>query len=146
MRSRMELGGRWDGGRVEEGYGVEIGGGVEYGHAGLEVEARGRYLLAHRSGGFEERGAGVSVRWDPGGDGEGAWLGMAPRWGASGSGVESLWGSVPTGGGGETGAVWGVETGYGWVEPFEMGVTVGVEKGEGDSYSSGVEFQGRIAW
>ena len=146
MRSRMELGGRWDGGRVEEGYGVEVGGGVEYGHAGLEVEARGRYLLAHRSGGFEERGAGVSVRWDPGGDGEGAWLGMAPRWGASGSGVESLWGSVPTGGGGETGAVWGVETGYGWVEPFEMGVTVGVEKGEGDSYSSGIKFQGRIGW
>ena len=150
LRLDVELGGRWDGGRVEKGYGTEVGGGLEYADVrmGLEVEARGRYLLAHRSGGMMERGASVSVRFDPGGDGEGVWMGLAPRWGASGSGVESLWGSVPEGGGGEgaRGAM-GLELGYRRAEPFEMGVTVGMERGEGASAATfGVTFQGRIRW
>ena len=150
LRLDLEFGGRWDGGRVEKGYGTEVGGGLEYADVrmGLEVEARGRYLLAHRSGGMMERGASVSVRFDPGGDGEGVWMGLAPRWGASGSGVESLWGSVPEGGGGEgaRGAM-GLELGYRRVEPFEMGVTVGMEKGEGAPAATfGVMFQSRIRW
>ena len=150
LRLDLELGGRWDGGRVEKGYGTEVGGGLEYADVrmGLEVEARGRYLLAHRSGGMMERGASVAVRFDPGGDGEGVWMGLAPRWGASGSGVESLWGRVPEGGGeeGARGAM-GLELGYRRAEPFEMGVTVGMERGEGASATTfGVMFQGRIRW
>ena len=73
---------------------------------------------------------------------------MAPRWGASGSGVESLWGSVPEGegGSGSPGAM-GLEVGYRRVEPFEMGVTMGMEKDEGASAPTfGVMFQGRISW
>ena len=148
LRSRMELGGRWDGGRVEKGHGAEAGAGVEYANhrLGLEVEARGRYLVGHRSGEFEERGAGVSVRWDPGRAGEGAWMGVAPRWGASESGVGSLWGSVPTGGGGDSPAVMGVDLGYRWADPFEMGVTAGLEKGEGAPPSLGIMFESRISW
>ena len=150
LRLDLEFGGRWDGGRVEKGYGTEAGGGVEYADArtGLEVEARGRYLLAHRSKGFRERGGSVAVRYDPGGDGEGVWLGVAPRWGASGSGVESLWGSVPEGegGSGSPGAM-GLELGYRRVEPFEMGVTMGMEKDEGASATTfGVMFRSRISW
>ena len=150
LRLDLEFGGRWDGGRVEKGYGTEVGGGLEYadGRMGLEVEARGRYLLAHRSEGMMERGVSVAVRFDPGGDGEGVWMGLAPRWGASGSGVESLWGRVPERGGGEgaRGAM-GLELGYRRVEPFEMGVTVGMERGEGASAPTfGVTFQGRIRW
>ena len=148
LRTEMELGGRWDGGRVEKGYGTEAGGGVKYADArmGLEVEVEGRYLLAHRSEGFRERGASVAVRYDPGGDGEGMWLGVAPHWGASGSGVESLWGSVPEGGGDSASGRWAVEGGYRSVEPFELGVTAGVEKGEGETHSFGVKFQVRISW
>ena len=148
LRTEMELGGRWDGGRVEKGYGTEAGGGVKYADArmGLEVEVKGRYLLGHRSEEFRERGASVAVRFDPGGDGEGVWLGVVPRWGASGSGVESLWGSVPDGGGESASGRWAVEGGYRIVEPFELGVTAGVEKGEGETHSFGVKFQVRISW
>ena len=148
LRSELELGGRWDGGRVEKGYGAELSGGVEYADSrlGVEVEARGRYLLAHQSDDFEERGASVALRFDPGGDGKGVWLGMAPRWGASGSGVESLWGNVLDGGGESASGRWAVEGGYRLVEPFDLGVTAGVEMGEGESYPFGVKLQGRISW
>ena len=150
LRLDLELGGRWDGGRVEKGYGTEVGGGVEYADArtGLEVDARGRYLLAHRAEGLKERGASVALRYDPGGDREGMWLGVAPRWGASGSGVESLWGSVPEGEGrsGSPGAM-GLELGYRWVQPFAMGVTVGMEQGGAASATRfGVMFEGRTSW
>ena len=107
---------------------------------------RGRYLLGHRSEGFSERGASVALRFDPGGDGKGVWLGMAPRWGASGSGVESLWGNVLDGEGEPASGRWAVEGGYRLVEPFDLGVTAGVEMGEGESYSFGVKLQGRISW
>ena len=102
LRSELELGGRWDGGRVEKGYGVEVGGGVKYADArmGLEVEVEGRYLLGHRSEEFRERGASVAVRFDPGGGrGGGCGWGWCRAGVRSGSGVESLWGSVLDGGG-----------------------------------------------
>ena len=146
LRPRWELGGRWDGGRVEEGYGAELGGGLEYAdeRLGLVVEARGRYLLAHRAQGFRERGASVAMRFDPGGDGEGVWFGMSPRWGAPESGVESLWGSVPGGGGDAAPVRWAVEGGYRSGEPLGWGVTLGVE--EGDSLTFGARFEVRTSW
>ena len=98
LRTEMELGGAGTGASGEGLRNGSRGWGEVCGRAdGLEVEVEGRYLLAHRSEGFRERGASVAVRYDPGGDGEGMWLGVAPHWGASGSGVESLWGSVPEG-------------------------------------------------
>ena len=146
LRPRWELGGRWDGGRVEKGYGAELGGGLEYAdeRLGLVVEARGRYLLAHRSEGFGERGASVAMRFDPGGDGEGVWFGMSPRWGAPDSGVESLWGSVPGGGGDSTLVRWALEGGYRSGKPLGWRVTLGVE--EGDSFTFGARFEARTSW
>ena len=92
----FEIGGRWDGGKAETGVGAELGGGLEYAHTklGLGVEARGRYLLAHQKSAFDEWGASLTLRLDPGADKRGLWLALAPVWGAEASQVEQLWGSA----------------------------------------------------
>ena len=149
LRPKLELGGRWDGGRVETGYGAEVGGGLEYADTrlGIEVEARGRYLLAHRSDGFEERGASLALRFDPGGDGTGLWIALAPRWGAPESGVRSLWGSVPEGGG-DAGSspTLGLEAGYRFRKPGDMGLTVGLKKENGVFGSFSMMLRSRMSW
>ena len=92
----FEVGGRWDGGKAETGVGAEMGGGFEYAHTklGLGIEARGRYLLAHQKSAFDEWGASLTLRLDPGADKRGLWLALAPVWGAEASQVEQLWGSA----------------------------------------------------
>ena len=76
--------------------GSELGGGVAYTRTdwGLSVDAQGRYLLLHEDGAFEDWGASMSVRLDPGVAGEGAYLTVAPVWGQASSGVEQLWGTA----------------------------------------------------
>ena len=97
MTPSLDLGGRWDGGDAESGLGVEVGGGLAWVHTGLglNVDARGRYLLAHRESAFEERGGSLTVRLDPGRAGRGPWLAFAPGWGAPGSGGPQLWEGAP---------------------------------------------------
>ena len=92
----FEVGGRWDGGKAETGVGAEMGGGFEYAHTklGLGIEARGRYLLAHQKSAFDEWGASLTLRLDPGADKRGLWLALAPVWGAEASQVEQMWGSA----------------------------------------------------
>ena len=96
LEPRLELGGRWDNGTAEQGLGSELGGGVAYTRTdwGLSVDAQGRYLLLHEDGAFEDWGASMSVRLDPGVAGEGAYLTVAPVWGQASSGVEQLWGTA----------------------------------------------------
>lgn len=95
LQPRLEVGGRWDTGDAEKGLGAEIGGGVAYTHTvGLAVEAQGRYLLAHQEEAFEDWGASLKVRVDPGIRGQGFWLSMAPVWGRPSTGAERLWGSA----------------------------------------------------
>ena len=92
----FEIGGRWDGGKAETGVGAEMGGGVEYAHTklGLGIEARGRYLLAHQKSAFDEWGASLTLKLDPGEAKRGLWLALAPVWGAEASQVEQMWGSA----------------------------------------------------
>ena len=96
LEPRLELGGRWDNGTAEQGLGSELGGGVAYTRTdwGLSVDAQGRYLLLHEDGAFEDWGASMSVRLDPGVAGQGAYLTVAPVWGQASSGVEQLWGTA----------------------------------------------------
>ena len=49
LQPSVEAGVRWDGGSDVTGAGAEVGGGLEYKHAGLglSLEATGRYLVAH---------------------------------------------------------------------------------------------------
>ena len=89
----LELGLRHDGGDAETGTGVEVGGRIRYADAGsgLTVEANARTLVAHEASGYEEWGAGGSVRLDPGASGRGLSLTLAPVWGTPSSGVDRLW-------------------------------------------------------
>ena len=97
LEPRLELGGRWDNGTAEQGLGAELGGGVAYTRTdwGLSVDAQGRYLLLHEDGAFEDWGASLNVRLDPGVAGESAYLTVAPVWGQASSGVAQLWGTAP---------------------------------------------------
>ena len=146
LRPRLELGGRWDGGRLDEGFGQELGGGVTWAETrlGLEAEARGRYLLAHRSSGFEEWGASLAVHYDPGGDGLGSWIGVSPQWGMADSGARSLWEStLPDAGGAESsGGRLGLEAGYRFDGSRAMSLTFDEDdRGGGRRYGLG----GRLA-
>ena len=93
LNPRLEAGLRWDGGTDVEGMGAEMGAGLAYVNRRLNLglETQGRYLVAHQADGFEEWGAGLSVRVGPGIDRPGPWLALAPEWGASDSRVNALW-------------------------------------------------------
>ena len=93
---RLEVGGRWDAGKAETGFGAELGGGLEYTHRslGLGIEARTRYLLVHQQSAFDEWGASLTLKLDPGRAKRGLWLALAPVWGAEASQVQQMWDSA----------------------------------------------------
>ena len=96
----VELGVRHDWGDAETGFGLELGGRVQYADPtiGLTLEAAVRGLLAHEDSDYEEWGASGSLRIDPGADGQGLALTLAPTWGAASSGVDGLWSRQTTAG------------------------------------------------
>ena len=93
LTPRLELGGRWDGGSADTGVGAEIGGGLTYLHtpSGWGIEARGRYLFAHQDADFEDWGASLNLRFDPGSRSRGLWLALSPKWGQPDSRANALW-------------------------------------------------------
>ena len=93
VQPRLEVGGRWDSGTAEQGLGLELGGGLTYTQTawGLSISTQGRYLLAHQDGNFEDWGASLNLRVDPGDRGQGAWLTVTPVWGQAASGTHQLW-------------------------------------------------------
>ena len=93
LRAQVEAGARWDGGDAQTGAGAEAGAAFGFAHraAGLEVDVRGRALLAHQAEDYGDWGAGFAVRLQPGGDQEGLSLMVAPTWGNPTSGVGTLW-------------------------------------------------------
>ena len=93
LTPRVEMGARLDGGDADTGLGTEVGGGASLFNQrlGLEVEARGHWLLAHQSRNFKERGASLAVRLDPGSDRKGLGFSFAPLWGKNGGGADALW-------------------------------------------------------
>ena len=108
MTSSLEAGGRWDGGDAGKGLGVEVGGGLAWSDTalGLEVEARGRFLLAHEEKALDDWGGGLTVKLDPGQAGRGPWVTFAPGWRADGGRGSQAWNSPEafrdSGGFGET--------------------------------------------
>ncbi len=93
LNQSLEIGGRWDRGLVENGAGLDLGGGIEYAHTalGLGLLARGRYLLAHEQAGYDEWGASLMLRVNPGYGKSGMVLSVSPVWGMPKSGAEVLW-------------------------------------------------------
>ncbi len=93
LTPRLELGGRWDGGKAETGIGAEIGGGLGYVHtpSGWGFEARGHYLLTHQQADFKDWSARISLRFDPGTRDRGLRLAISPVWGNPVSRTNALW-------------------------------------------------------
>ena len=63
----VEIGVRHDGGDAETGFGIDLGGGIDWSdpESGLSAELRGHALLTHETEGFRERGVSASLTWDP---------------------------------------------------------------------------------
>ena len=126
----MEVGLRHDWGDAETGFGLELGGRVQYADPalGLTIEAAVRGLLAHEDSDYEEWGASGTVRVAPGAGGHGLSLTLAPAWGATASGVDGLWSRQTTAGlapQGNRAAPVGrlnAEIGYGVAAPFGAGL------------------------
>ena len=96
----MEVGLRHDWGDAETGFGLELGGRVQYADPalGLTIDATVRGLLAHEDSDYQEWGTSGTVRITPGAMGQGLALTLAPAWGATASGVDGLWSRQTTAG------------------------------------------------
>ena len=126
----MEVGLRHDWGDAETGFGLELGGRVQYADPalGLTIDAAVRGLLAHEDSDYEEWGASGTVRVAPGAGGQGLSLTLAPAWGATASGVDGLWsrqttaGLAPQGTRQTPSGRLTAEIGYGVAAPFGAGL------------------------
>ena len=96
LAPRLEIGVRHDGGDAETGFGLDLGGGLAWSHAGsgVSAEVSGRGLLTHESRGFRDRGLAGSLAWDPRPDSDrGVSLRLTQTMGASATGgVDALLG------------------------------------------------------
>ena len=125
----LELGVRHDWGDAETGFGVELGGRVQYADPtlGLTMEGTVRALLAHEDAAYQEWGASGTVRLAPGPAGHGLSLSVAPTWGAAASGVDGLWtrqttqGLAPSTRQAQSGRL-AADVGYGLPAPFDAGL------------------------
>ena len=155
----MEVGLRHDWGDAETGFGLELGGRVQYADPalGLTIEAAVRGLLAHEDDDYQEWGASGSLRLAPGAGGQGLALTLAPTWGAASSGVNGLWsrqttaGLAPQGNRQTPAGQLNAEVGYGVAAPFGTGLltpyagTV-LSDGAARTYRVGGRLQMRGGW
>ena len=125
----VELGVRHDWGDAETGFGLELGGRVQYADPtlGLTIEAAVRGLLTHEDSDYKEWGASGTIRLAPDPNGQGLSLTLAPTWGAASSGIESLWSRQTTAGLAQTTGPrpttsLNAEMGYGVAAPFGTGL------------------------
>ena len=97
LRPSLEADMRNDGGDVERGTGLEVGGGIAYEHPGLglKAEASGRVLVLHSDEGYEEWSVAGLLRVSPGADGRGLSFALEPALGAAASGAARLWQDEP---------------------------------------------------
>ena len=88
-----EVGARLDGGDLETGPGMEVGGGLAFVNSrlGLDIAARGRWLAVHRDEHFGEWGGNLSIRRIPSDPDRGLSLSVEPSWGEDASGIMALW-------------------------------------------------------
>ena len=121
LKPSVEVGLRHDGGDAETGAGLDVGGGlsVSDSSSGLAVEVRVRTLVVHQAAGFRERGAALSLSWNPTPSTPlGLVARVTPSWGGQATGgAQALWGRDTMAGMAEGGALAGsrleAELGYG---------------------------------
>ena len=94
FRPSVEAGLRHDGGDVDEGLGVEVGGSLRFTNpaTGFTVELRARGLVTHEEEDVADWGIGGMIRIAPGKKGRGLALTVAPSVGETASGAARLWG------------------------------------------------------
>ena len=99
VQPQVRVGMRSDGGDVETGLGMEVGGGLTFLDLdrGLTISVHGRTLVAHEQGDYDEWGLGGSITLNPQGGGRGLSLGVSPSWGSTASGLARLWAQGATG-------------------------------------------------
>ena len=140
VRPSVEVGVRHDSGDVENGTGMEFGGGLSLVDLGLGLALSGnaRMLLSHEDQEYRDWGASGTLSYDPGAPGRGLMAQVDSSYGTAASGVEQLWAqgaeTVAPGGAGTPGVRLAAELGYGvgmttWsVHPY-----AGIELTEDDS-------------
>ena len=94
LRPSVEAGLRHDGGDVDEGLGVEVGGRLRFTSPsmGLTVELNARGLVTHEEKDVADWGVGGMIRIAPGKKGRGLALTVRPEVGETASGAARLWG------------------------------------------------------
>ena len=99
VQPQLRVGMRRDGGDVETGFGMEVGGGLNFvdPERGLTISLHGRRLVAHEQSHYEEWGLGGSITLNPQGAGRGLSLRASPSWGSTASGLARLWTQGATG-------------------------------------------------
>ncbi len=94
FRPSVEAGLRYDDGDVDEGSGVELGGGLRFTNPGLglTLEANARGLITHEESDVADWGVGGTIRIAPGQAGRGLALTVQPSVGDAAGGAARLWG------------------------------------------------------
>ena len=90
LKPFLDIGGRFDGGDGQTGFGVEVAAGVRYRSATVGFEAKARTLAMHAADDYAETGASAMLMITPQG-GNGLRFSLAPRWGGSAAGQELFW-------------------------------------------------------
>ena len=117
---KLEVGARHDGGDAETGFGVELGGGIEWTDPGLGLmlDLSGRTLIAHGNDDLKDRGFSAALAYDPApATQRGASLSLRQDWGGKAAGgLDALFrpeALEDRSGGGEATSRWAVEAAYG---------------------------------
>ncbi|MYA97631.1 MAG: hypothetical protein F4X91_14630, partial [Nitrospinae bacterium] len=94
FRPSVEAGLRHDGGDVDEGMGVEVGGRLRFTNSsmGLTMELNARGLITHEESDVSDWGVGGMIRVAPGKAGRGLALTVEPSVGETAGGTARLWG------------------------------------------------------
>ena len=91
VRPALEVGLRHDGGDVDEGMGVEVGGSVRFTAAGVTMQVSARTLLTHAEEDVKDWGVGGLIRFDPDQAGRGLAITVEPAMGSTAGGAARLW-------------------------------------------------------
>ncbi len=72
LTPKLEMGARHDGGDAETGFGVDLGGGIEWSDPkrGISLDISGRTLIAHEDEGARDWGVSASFAWNANPDSE----------------------------------------------------------------------------
>ena len=94
IRPSVEAGLRHDGGDVDEGLGVEVGGRLRFTSPsmGLTIEVNARGLVTHEESDVSDWGVGGMIRIAPGKSGRGLALTVRPEVGETAGSAARLWG------------------------------------------------------